>query len=145
MDFFTVKEKSLKMIKVFEQTLSIAQLFLGSSFSNKTEEKDMAKSCCNSSRHKGSELLWKADGSGANSFHLSIFSGNLYLVKWILSVDVTLLHSETRFGFSPLHVACALGQLEIVQWLLLQDAGLLRITNANGDNAFQVTIIKGGV
>lgn len=57
----------------------------------------------------------KWPGSGWNSLHIAVITGQLELAG---PLDAGLLNAEDAVGLTPLHYACSLGNLEMVRFLL---------------------------
>lgn len=70
-------------------------------------------------------------------------SGNLQLIKELISNRANVNQATTDYGYSPLHISCQEGYLEVIKELINNDPNLNQTTNDDGRSPLFIASYKG--
>ena len=94
---------------------------------------------------KHSDFLLSIDENGNSILHLAAASGNIDLVKWVISLDAKFIYGLNNLKQNVLHVACVSGNLVATEWLLKQQPDFLWSVDESGDSILHLAAVSGNI
>ena len=91
------------------------------------------------------KVWWSVDEKENKNLHFAAFSGDVDLVKKVVSLETKLLPRLNRRKQNALHIACAEGHINTADWLFKQHQEFLWSVDKDGDNIMHFAAISGNL
>ena len=91
------------------------------------------------------KLLNDVKSFGRNPFHYACESGNISLVKYMHSLDDSIIDKYTSMNITPMHYACLSGNIDLVKCLVSIRPNIVKVVSVNGYTVFHCACKSGNL